>query len=292
MMLGKEFAKLVPDLSEHESKLLLYRVLDDGYGKYFNDVFDDEDRDDPFFTQAIGAPFPIIHSRAGETLARKFIQEKGLCCGSWRDNWKQVALSNYKDGELGDKFVRFSNYSGNPLVLKQVLLSQVGCTAPVFTKEEIRMPKWWTCMGLDERSLSAIEQSAREFLRNELGSESTGFVGVTFGWADHSLREWHVYGDLCTANVFRTKLADLPYLFGSACFEVPQDSLEKLYASTYLCVVTSTSQQNVDGSCMYECPLPNLLAVKWVGTLPHILGSWRTQASTILAAQKEVITGV
>ena len=58
--LGDEFSALDSrecGTSPYTSKLVLYSVLDDGYGRYFNEIFDEDDKLSPYFIQDIGSPF-------------------------------------------------------------------------------------------------------------------------------------------------------------------------------------------------------------------------------------------
>lgn len=312
-MLGNEFAVLVPHLPVHAARVLLYQLLDDGYGTYFDDIFVPEDREDPLFLKEIGSPNLLHYTPEDVAVGMAFLQEKGYDCGTWRQDWRDTALcdvereqlSRYTKGEVGNAFVQYYQSGVTPLALKQVLLSQLECfglDTAVFTpadmetstyKRLLQSPKWWGYLGVGESALPTLEEAARRFLESKwsiTGSQAP-YVGVTFGWIEPIDNEWHVYGNLQVAQAFRPTWEQIPYLFGAACFEVPRHSLDRFYENTYLCLITSDVRQSVEiveKSVAYECPMSSARSVKWIGKLPEVLGPWSKVSNAVLSAHRRI----
>lgn len=317
--LGEEFAAIasgVCGISPFMAKLILYNTLDDGYGRYFNDIFDAEDRENPYLVREIGSPIPRrlngVSKRCVEQ-ARECIAARNLKAGEWHKSWKDVALcdgvsrtlKNYGPGELGQKFLSTlgSELSlVDTLIAKRALEDFVACNAAtdkIYTDYErganlyylLRQWEDWHPGDLcSAETYAQMTKAAYAFAASELHMFEDGapFVGVTFGWPTPDRKEWHLYGDLVRANVLRCKLSDLPRFFGMACYTAPKTLLQRMYESTYLCVVAVDAVKRsvpdiVSGAYVYDFPVNDLVSCKWVGTLAELLGPYPRYRAQILS---------
>lgn len=309
--MGEEFATIssgVCGISPLMAKLILYVELDDGYGRYFRSIFSEEDRKAPYFVQNVGTPAPgHLHSVSPEcaAMAKEFIKERHLAVGEWHSTWETIAMSDsistklrgYADGALG---ARFLDYLGqqlsfvDALVAKRALLDTLACSGAedkLFTKRDMESFMYRTLL-LDEgwqpgnvcspEFVDLVTQKAVEFTSTHLGlfDVRAPFVGVTFGWQAKDKKEWHLYGDLITADLFRCNKKDLRLLFDMVATDAPAGMARKLYDSTYLCVVAVDSAKrnipaNIGGNAfLYNFPVVEIASCKWAGTLPSICGQY------------------
>ena len=309
--LGEEFAAIssgVCGISPFTAKLILYNELDDGYGRYFHDIFSQGDREQPYLVQELGSPTPQRQndiSKKCVAMAKEFIQSRQLTVGAWRRSWEDVALcgdvskrlQKYQNGSLGNLFLSYiggEHSFVDAMVAKRALLDVLACSGAedkIFTREEMGSFLYSSLLMSDEWCPSSVSSSqyvemankkAAEFAVLNLGTEDgkAPFVGVTFGWPAKDYKEWHLYGDLVTTDLFRCNKQDLPYLFGMACFDAPSAMLEKLYNATYLCVVAVDAAKRslpdkVASSFVYNFPLTDVVSCKWVGTLSNVLGPYK-----------------
>ena len=306
--LGEEFVTLssgIGGISPLEAKLILYRELDDGYGRYFHSIFTQEDRESPTLVRELGSPFtPRLDdaSRKCAELAREYIASKKLSTGEWRKSWETVALSGetskvlkgYSFGTLGNAFIQHVGRElsfVDVMVAKRVLLDSIACAGAeeaVFTPVELAsflylslmMDEDWRPQSVCSEELYAlIREKASEFvgMKFRRNTEAAPFVGVTFGWPAKDQQEWHLYGDLVTTDVFHCRKSDLPHLFGMACYDAPAEMREKLYNSTSLCVVAVDAVRRslpdkLGNAYAYNYPVSSIVACKWVGSLTKVLG--------------------
>lgn len=309
--LGEEFAAIssgVCGISPFTAKLILYNELDDGYGRYFHDIFSQGDREQPYLVQELGSPTPQRQndiSKKCVAMAKEFIQSRQLTVGAWRRSWEDVALcgdvskrlQKYQNGSLGNLFISYiggEHSFVDAMVAKRALLDVLACSGAedkIFTREEMGSFLYSSLLMSDEWCPSSVSSSqyvemankkAAEFAVLNLGTEDgkAPFVGVTFGWPAKDYKEWHLYGDLVTTDLFRCNKQDLPYLFGMACFDAPSAMLEKLYNATYLCVVAVDAAKRslpdkVGSSFVYNFPLTDVVSCKWVGTLSNVFGPYK-----------------
>lgn len=309
--LGEEFAAIssgVCGISPFTAKLILYNELDDGYGRYFHDIFSSKDREQPYLVQELGSPNPRrlngVSKKCVE-MAQQCIKARNLEVGEWRKSWEDVALcgkvskklQKYSGGSLGEAFL---SYIGEDLsfvdsmVAKRALLDTLSCSGAedkLFTANEMGSFLYTSLLANEDwqpgslaspRFIEVVAKKSVEFAASRLGLSNVAapFVGVTFGWPAKNRKEWHLYGDLVTTDIFRCNKQDLPYLFGMACFEAPSAMLEKLYNATYICVVAVDAAKRslpdkVGNSFIYNFPLTDVVSCKWVGTLPNVLGPYK-----------------
>lgn len=309
--LGEEFAAIssgVCGISPFTAKLILYNELDDGYGRYFHDIFSQGDREQPYLIQELGSPTPRrlngVSKKCVE-MARQFIQSRQLSVGTWRSSWEDVALcgkvykrlQKYSNGSLGDEFLSYIGVElsfVDAMVAKRALLDALACSGAedkLFTNKEMSsflyssllMDEEWSPSSVSSAQfVEMVNKKAAEFAALKVGTKDAKapFVGVTFGWPAKDYKEWHLYGDLVTTDLFRCNKQDLPYLFGMACFDAPSAMLEKLYNATYLCVVAVDATKRslpdkVGSSFVYNFPLTDVVSCKWVGTLSNVLGPYK-----------------
>lgn len=309
-----EFAALASKacgISPYMAKLALYHTLDDGYGRYFHSIFDGADRELPYLVRDIGAPISEFPDEC-VAMAKEFIATNGLAVGEWHKTWTDVTfcdnvllkLKQFAPGQLGEMFTQYAGIGSSfvdSLIAKRVLLDFISCAGAeekVFTKSDRSSFLYSALFAASERCpkdicslqfYANIEKKAREFAASKLSmfNEGAPFIGVTFGWAAGAqLREWHVYGDLVTTNVFRCGVKDLPFLSGIACFEVPKSLLETVYSDTYVCVVAADMAKRclpvkVGNASMYTFPTADIISCKWVGTLPAVAGSFAKNKKNI-----------
>lgn len=309
--LGEEFAAIssgVCGISPFTAKLILYNELDDGYGRYFHDIFSQGDREQPYLVQELGSPTPQRQndiSKKCVAMAKEFIQSRRLTVGAWRRSWEDVALcgevskrlQKYQNGSLGNLFLSYiggEHSFVDAMVAKRALLDVLACSGAedkIFTREEMGSFLYSSLLVSEEWCPSSVSSSqyvemankkAAEFAALKVGTKDAKapFVGVTFGWPAKDYKEWHLYGDLVTTDLFRCNKQDLPYLFGMACFDAPSAMLEKLYNATYLCVVAVDAVKRslpdkVGSSFVYNFPLTDVVSCKWVGTLSNVLGPYK-----------------
>lgn len=308
--LGDDFVAIssgVCGISPFTAKLILYNELDDGYGRYFRDIFSPEDREQPYLVQELGSPNPRrlngVSKKCVE-IAQQYIKIRNLKVGEWRKSWEDVALcgkiskrlQKYSNGSLGDAFL---SYIGEDLsfvdsmIAKRALLNTLACSGvenKLFTADEMGSFLYTSLLADEDwqpndlaspQFAEMVTKWAVGFASGKLGlSDAAPFVGVTFGWPAKDRKEWHLYGDLVTTDLFRCNKQDLPYLFGMACFEAPSAMLEKLYNATYICVVAVDAAKRslpdkVGNSFIYNFPLTDVVSCKWVGTLPNVLGPYK-----------------
>lgn len=315
--LGEAFALLSGakfNISPLAAKQILYSALDDGYGRYFHEIFSPVDRENPYLVQELGSPYNR-HTGAVTTacsaLAEQFIVERALRVGEWHDTWKDVALTggvakqleHYQPGELGQQFLRrcSANLSFiDGLVAKRALMDYIACGGvedKIFTDDDrysflysslMQDASWHPQDLCSEEYFMNVAQKARDFTATTLGmfDEGAPFVGVTFGWPAPNQKEWHLYGELVTTDIFRCKLEDLPGLFGAVSYCVDLKQLKQLYGNTHLCVVAVDSPERaipvaVNSAYMYTFPTASIVACKWVGKLPQVLGPYGKVAKAI-----------
>lgn len=327
--LGDEFTALASrecGTSPYTSKLVLYSVLDDGYGRYFNEIFNEDDKLIPYFIQDIGTPFQERLRRQREAcvkLAVQYVADKKLNIAEWRSSWRRTALrdgvedkiARYPAGGLGNAFI---SYLGgrlslvDSLVAKQALCDFISCGAAVqkvFTPQERASflysslsagATWYPQSLCSKEFFEKVSSAAAAFASQELGmaEHKATFVGVTFGWTAKHGNEWHLYGDLVTANLFSCKAEALPGLFGVVSATAPPSMIEAMYNATYLCVVAVESEvrsfpEMLDDVMIYNFPTSAITSCKWVGRLPSILGPYKLHKREISAgirkAKKEGI---
>lgn len=307
MQLGNEFTHLACDtchIKPLEAKMVLYHVLDDAYARYFKDVFDEEDRQSPRFTQWLGSFTDPSKGRKCTNLAHSFIQSKGLRVSEWKRNWQTVALggrtadhlSTYGSGALGNALINLLGFTPNHtecLVAKRVLLDLIACPGAdekVFTEEDrssylyglLDLESWRPEVFCSPEFLDKAYDAASELVacRLDRPSISAPYAGVTFGWKAQVNNEWHLYGDLVHAELFRCRQKYLPYMFGTATTHVPAKQLQEFYDTTYLCIAAVDTKQrllpNTSWRALtYSAPVADLVACTWVGTLSSVLGPYK-----------------
>ncbi|MDC0818489.1 hypothetical protein [Flavonifractor plautii] len=308
--LGEEFAAIssgVCGISPLMAKLILYTELDDGYGRYFRSIFSEEDRKSPYFVQDVGTPMPRRLNSVSQKcveMARECIKARHLAVGEWRSTWETIAMSGnlstklnrYANGALGAEFI---SYLGRPtsfvdaLVAKRTLLDTLACSGAedkLFTNRDMGSFMYRTLL-LDNdwqpgnvcspEFQEFVTQKAVEFTSTHLGlfDVRAPFVGVTFGWQAKDKKEWHLYGDLLTTDLFRCSKKDLRHLFDMVSLDVAADMVQKLYDSTYLCVVAVDASKRslpdkVDNAFIYNFPMGEIVSCKWVDTLPNLCGQY------------------
>lgn len=311
-MIGNDFAKLAVEacgVSSLEAKVILYRVLTNSSAKHFDDIFDSADRDDPSLVLKIGSPmFTTTGKRA--SLAQKFISKYGLDDGSTKESLFTDDLSDklepYENGALGAKFLEEQTISADTqIVALRFLAESLACPNAedyVFTAAQKRSSMyqlidstehWQKLVGLTTSTINALRGAAHVFLDKLMGGFDDKYLnGLTFGWMSEDKSEWHLFGDIMDTLVFRANKAAVPSIFGAANFEVPKKSLEMAYNSTFLCSVTmSREDMNAitmgDRTFMYTTPMSKLKGIKWLGTLPSVLGSWAVVRKSILKGYEE-----
>ena len=308
--LGEEFATIssgVCGISPLMAKLILYTELDDGYGRYFRSIFSEEDRKSSYFVQDVGTPMPRRLNSVSQKcveMARECIKARHLAVGEWRSTWETIAMSGnlstklnrYANGALGAEFI---SYLGRPtsfvdaLVAKRALLDTLACSGAedkLFTNRDMGSFMYRTLL-LDNdwqpgnvcspEFLEFVTQKAVEFTSTQLGLSDVRapFVGVTFGWQAKDKKEWHLYGDLLTTDLFRCSKKDLRHLFDMVSLDVAADMVQQLYDSTYLCVVAVDASKRslpdkVDNAFIYNFPMGEIVSCKWVDTLPNLCGQY------------------
>ena len=84
---------------------------------------------------------------------------------------------------------------------------------------------------------------------------------------------------MLTTDLFRCSKKDLRHLFDMVSLDVAADMVQKLYDSTYLCVVAVDASKRslpdkVDNAFIYNFPMGEIVSCKWVDTLPNLCGQY------------------
>lgn len=300
--LGAKFANNLED------KILLYRALDDGYGEHFHDIFTKRECKDPYLIQKIGSHHNPYKKNQWER-AIAFIEQEGLTRGEWRKTWKQRALCDkiendldgWDNGLLGKQLVL--SIPGGPLsyteqmVAKCILLKTLdrpNMERYVFTEDDrsdIMYPAFRDmndtqlieCVGQEKTFLYYDE--ARQLCKRFTPDRQ--FTALTFGWEDTTTGEWHLWGDLISANVIRGEERDIPALFGGAMLGAKESALPWMWADTYLCMVAVDASgvyepELVEHSNLYWVKTLSIKSVKWLGTMERMYGTYNKNKNTIL----------
>lgn len=306
--LGEEFASKCKSASGLEAKLLLYRELDDGSGTYFHSVFKEEDRDDPYFLQTLGARLPPF-TATQRVEAKQFIIDQHLPSGSWRTKDWYVDLvcdkflkrySCFTKGKLGDMFLAtlpkdLTDWEN--VAAKRILMDTLGCQRLrdyIFTKQDT--------MGVLTRPLVVDTMVSREGLFMHTTPEqiqalaekfagikkSECICGLTFGWVDET-GEWHLYGDLMSTNLIRCWSKDIPRVFGEINFETEKKLLPYIWDQTFLCRVVAEPRVSALASCegaSYIQPVRtvDIIEVKWAARMRDVFNFNKHKASILEGA--------
>lgn len=304
--LGDAFAFIAAEhcgVSPLFAKLILYLTLDDGYGKYFSEVFGDV-ADNVYTVRYIGTTHPDAltgRSKRCLELAHLFLENRYIPYGEWRTTWRAVVscvdltrtLEGLTPGELGERLLQGVPLPTESLELKRELLALLalpGGARVIFSEEDIATSRQQYIGDEQVAGRSRVLRSqAEDFALSQglITSRNQPFVGVTFGWEDTSTTEWHVLGDLASVNLLRGNLDLLPWFFGAATYNAPLERLPALYATTYLCLVTVlpehiASPEEYEDFVLINAPIEDMLSCKWIQRLPESLGEYETIKDNLL----------
>ena len=317
MKLGEEFVKDASSCGVEPlvAKETLYRVLDDGYGRYFHSIFSEEDRQQPYLIQNIGAPRTSLHEGCRDA-AVTFVKDHRLDTGRWRRDWELVAtragmadrLARFQNGELGRQFLRkygIGHSYTKEVVAKRILMDVIayrGCEGSIFDPDDLKQTvhsalirtNAWKLLGLCKTEfIREVEMCARDFVTDTLHLFTPGapIIGLTFGWADG--QEWHLYGSITSTSIFHCALEYVPWVFGAVNYESDHKMTRDLYDRTMLVVAAFDAKKEVLPECygrayMHTLPTSDILECKWVGRLSDIFGPYRKVATMVERGVKNV----